>query len=293
MAAMGVDIGQVADATASIERAAKAEAAAAHAASQATIGRSILSSAAPADMIANAEARVATTHAARDAARAASRTAQTTVRAFADRIVEWFGGAVHDPAMTARAWVYRVEALGRKRLNGYHDWDGVIAVDRKRHALTVKALNLLRRGQHSAVTADMWDTLRTLVHETVHGHSPLKALGYVRHGAAIEEATTELAARRMMRDTFGAHGPGSYHNVIARLHTATGASTDLLERTSVLFHGPRPADAPVSRTADEHLRLFARWFVQQRDGLTTVPSATDPRVVQAFNAMLPHMTKGP
>jgi hypothetical protein len=47
---------------------------------------------------------------------------------------------------------------------------------------------------------------KTLLHETIHNHSPITATVYERAAAAVEETTTELLARRLMRDMFGARG---------------------------------------------------------------------------------------
>jgi len=228
-----------------------------------------------------------------DRARAEALAVQRTVRDFADRIVEFFGGAVHDPAMNVLGGSYRVESLAHRHLNGYHTWDGLVAVDKGRHAMMVRALERIAAGDMGAVTREEWGTIRTLVHETMHGHSPLAAAGYVKHGAAIEEATTELAARNVTREVFGTYGQGSYPDVIERLRLASGCSMTQLELASVLFHGPRPQGSPVSVTPDAHLRLFSRWLVAVRDGLATVPDAHNPQVDAMFNTLLPAMRKGP
>jgi hypothetical protein len=250
--------------------------------------------------------RVAETKALEAATKA--REAQATVRAFGDRLVQAHACVVHDSMALRDAWEYRVESLARRHLNGYHTFTGRIGIDTRRHAQSVEALASLARGEPPGAqgTATQWDTVRTLVHETVHGHSPLAPPGYRNHGAAIEEATTELSARYIMDRVFGTHGGGSYDGVIARLETgllahevATGggaaaaAVREHMALAALRFHGPTPVGAGVSLTPDEHLRLYARWYVQTRHALPEVPASNDPRVRAVYNALLPRLIGGP
>lgn len=54
--------------------------------------------------------------------------------------------------------------------------------------------------------------MKVIVHETLHSHSPLAPSGYVAEGAALEEVTTELLARRVMRDRYGLKTMGPPHD---------------------------------------------------------------------------------
>lgn len=64
----------------------------------------------------------------------------------------------------------------------------------------VDSTRFLSGQDKSAIAAS---GLKTLVHETLHAHSPLGAFTYSRHGMWVEEVTVELGARRIMRDKFG------------------------------------------------------------------------------------------
>jgi SPP1 gp7 family putative phage head morphogenesis protein len=55
-------------------------------------------------------------------------------------------------------------------------------------------------------TSQQENGFKTLLHETVHNHSPFAWSAYERAGAVVEEVTTETLARRLMRDQFGARG---------------------------------------------------------------------------------------
>lgn len=48
------------------------------------------------------------------------------------------------------------------------------------------------------------DDLHVLMHETLHGFSPISPMAYRGHGAQIEEITTEVSARHIMNQRYGA-----------------------------------------------------------------------------------------
>lgn len=150
----------------------------------------------------------------------------------------------------------------RSGVAGYHTSDGLIAMDRdgverasrfvQRAASSDKTIGqqirdlsktygdvtmpdgtLRRAGE---VVRDMQKeahAYHTLVHEGLHGYGPrYQGFGggnaYQAHGVLVEEVTTEVAARRIMRDTFdlqrgdvesmdipkNKYGSGSYNNLI-------------------------------------------------------------------------------
>lgn len=74
--------------------------------------------------------------------------------------------------------------------------------------------------------------VRTVVHEVLHGFSPLEASAYRGAAGQVEEVTTEVMARVMSRDLFGipmiGHAEGSYaHDIEAAteaIRELTGAS---------------------------------------------------------------------
>lgn len=84
---------------------------------------------------------------------------------------------------------------------GWHDWQGRLALTEKRWKELVR-WSVNPKSDASA--------LRTLIHETVHGHSPIKPVVYEGLGKKVEEATTELAARGIMRQIGVTNFRGSY-----------------------------------------------------------------------------------
>ena len=88
--------------------------------------------------------------------------------------------------------------------------------------------------------------------------------------------------------------PGFSNIDLAALVTAIATQVLLLMALAALrFHGPTPVGAGVSLTPDEHLRLYARWYVQTRHALPEVPASNDPRVRAVYTALLPRLIGGP
>lgn len=89
--------------------------------------------------------------------------------------------------------------------------------------------------------------VKTLIHETLHGFSPIAPHAYQGHGAQIEEVTTEVMARVVGHDAFGIkmqrHDQGSYSFEIEAVTNAisslTGDKPELayerLQRASARF----------------------------------------------------------
>ena len=55
----------------------------------------------------------------------------------------------------------------------------------------------------SLVDKDGVNSARALVHEVVHAHSPMRQSAYHDFGGRIEELSTEIVARKIVRDTYG------------------------------------------------------------------------------------------
>jgi SPP1 gp7 family putative phage head morphogenesis protein len=83
----------------------------------------------------------------------------------------------------------------------YHDWNGKVALSQDTRsnfdAFGLKA----ERGDWSAIATDEWLSLRTVIHEELHGMSPLTPSAYIpgEASANIEEVLTEVLARRNVR----------------------------------------------------------------------------------------------
>lgn len=75
------------------------------------------------------------------------------------------------------------------------------------------------------------ESMRTFVHESLHGFSPIDKSSYRQLGAMVEEVTTEAAARRVTHELFGhpirAHdefGASYYHEINAATQAVAAAT---------------------------------------------------------------------
>jgi len=94
-----------------------------------------------------------------------------------------------------------------KDWRGVHGWDGAITLHRSLAVLVRQvglALASRKAGERLAIDTDQMQALRTLIHETVHGHSAILPAVYARDaGRVVEEATTEVAAQRFVEQLTG------------------------------------------------------------------------------------------
>jgi hypothetical protein len=88
-------------------------------------------------------------------------------------------------------------------VGGIHHWDGSIQVRDKTVRRTGELLSAFARGTNVINEDKRVNAVHTLVHEAVHGHSPIRREQFKGRYRLLEEATTEMAARKVMRDTFG------------------------------------------------------------------------------------------
>lgn len=103
----------------------------------------------------------------------------------------------------------------------------------------------------------MGDGVRVAVHEHVHGYGPLQKEAYTGHGVIVEEVSTEVTARRIMRDQFGLDlrsddARGSYQGYIKGMldviqksvpNTSITKAWDILEGASLKFKSDPPLTA--------------------------------------------------
>jgi hypothetical protein len=88
---------------------------------------------------------------------------------------------------------------------GLHKWDGSVKVVKSYLESTARALAMdpaaLRalpiHEQHSLLHG-----LQVLVHEELHGASRIRSIAYLGPGVGIEEAATEILARKIVREHF-------------------------------------------------------------------------------------------
>lgn len=116
-------------------------------------------------------------------------------------------------------------------VGGVHDWNGTIIVRDKSVARAAKLMEAKKSGAPIPPKAEKG--AHVIVHEAVHGHSPIRREQFKGRYRLLEEATTELAARKVMRDTFGTDrakfspGPdsyGAYHKFCDSLQQGVVAS---------------------------------------------------------------------
>ena len=109
------------------------------------------------------------------------------------------------------------------------------------------ALQSLARGKQD---------MHLMMHEALHGFSPLGVKNaYVGHGAQIEEITTEVAARFIMHQSFGAevtHFTGGSYN--SQVHAVTLAVAELAGKTpDDAFHDLHSASMEFKKRAASSL----------------------------------------
>jgi SPP1 gp7 family putative phage head morphogenesis protein len=109
--------------------------------------------------------------------------------------------------------------------------------------------------------------MHVITHETLHGYGPQFASQYVGIGVPIEEVTTEVVARKLMRERYGVVaqpevGLGAYETYIQQTITAVRSSlgvsprraASILERASVQFRKiPQPASLTAAAATEEYL----------------------------------------
>ena len=107
--------------------------------------------------------------------------------------------------------------------HGLHTWAGATYVREDVHRA---AARFFIDPEHASDTEV--DAAKVLLHEEVHGHSPMQASAYRGAGAFVEEATTELAARHVLESTFSQQvGRGTYQREIDRLTEAVGKTAGI------------------------------------------------------------------
>lgn len=135
---------------------------------------------------------------------------------------------------------------------------------------------------------------KTLIHESIHAHGPHHVSSYYGEGVAPEEISTEVAARRIVRDRVGVTADGvnassgigrtygSYQNlidpVVSKIRTLTGGGSseayDVLERAALRYKQTLPGGTPDHTgfggpTARDAVKLFAQCVAQSLPNLSS------------------------
>jgi hypothetical protein len=119
------------------------------------------------------------------------------------------------------------------RTNGTHAWNGTITINRDRmEPIRVALRNGVLEGETKYT-----GYLRTVIHEEIHHASPISSVVYRGQGVVLEEATTEMAARRVLGEvTKQEITTGSYTNYIDHMTEGLKASLGVsqAEATKIL-----------------------------------------------------------
>lgn len=135
-------------------------------------------------------------------------------------LIEAHGYKSHD-ALRGAADVLRVGDSGDMAgFAGFHNWDGSIVVSPDTIKHSRAALRKIQLGVDPG--AEDVRRLASLIHEEIHGASAMASSAYQGAGAAIEEAATELAARRITAKLTGHRIAGIYDEEIDGLRAVVG-----------------------------------------------------------------------
>jgi len=141
---------------------------------------------------------------------------------------------------------------------GLHHWDGKIEIAPKTLMRSRAGLRKLQLG--FSPSKEEQDCIAALIHEELHGTSPLRGSAYQGVGAALEEATTERAAQTIARQLFGKYESSIYGDEIAGLREVLGTQATEAQISELLDAGilrlkrlDRMAETP-----DQHVANFVR-----------------------------------
>lgn len=191
--------------------------------------------------------------------------AQRAIRAHLSKILARIGLHNHGANRSKSRRYTIMRQMKSANLRGVHDWDGQLLIREDVHQMALAFFQHPERANSAHA-----DAAAVLLHEEIHGHSPLLKEGYEKSGAFIEEATTELLARYVMRQHLrGSFEGGAYNAELIGLdgvvRHALGVGDDKSELASKLAHKSalraaafmRDSKAqPVSHRHD-YVRLFA------------------------------------
>jgi hypothetical protein len=143
--------------------------------------------------------------------------------------------------------IVRTHIPAIENAHAYHDWDGKIRLSEGTADGLARHGNIAVSERHGSQQSNLTrrghdDHMRVAVHEVLHGYGPVYPHQYVGKGAKVEEITTEVAARRIMNDRYGASKrAGSYNEYIDRaleiikVHKGTGFDEAVVELDRVSF----------------------------------------------------------
>jgi hypothetical protein len=108
--------------------------------------------------------------------------------------------AVDNPEKINEAGI--LENAYKEISSGTHSWDGRIEFKESvKHDLVGFAQAMAEK--RTSVTPGQFDAWRVALHEELHGLSSMGPHAYVGIGVLVEEVTTEIVARKIMRENYG------------------------------------------------------------------------------------------
>lgn len=132
-----------------------------------------------------------------------SRADQVIVRREMNALMEEFGLWNDDlyRAKKEAGRYYSYQPGMRPNAVGVHHWEGTIGMERYHESRSAEFFTRIAKGERPLSPAAL--RAKTLVHESIHGCSPMASSAYAGAGKIVEEATTEAAARYMMIKKYG------------------------------------------------------------------------------------------
>lgn len=175
---------------------------------------------------------------------------QAVIRREVRSIVDRLGMVDRDATREARDRIRTLPLVHLKDAWGLHAGTGEIWIDREVDRRSRSFFAKLATGARPSEVETA--RTRTLIHETVHGYSPLGHASYAGAGRVVEEVTVELTARRLMRETFSL-SYGAIARPIASPQSSRSYDREIVavrRRVQALFGiGPRAAIEVLEETA--------------------------------------------
>lgn len=123
--------------------------------------------------------------------------AQTAVRDQLRHLLGYLN--LHPHGVKRGANIYQLQENNNEAYGTYDFNTGAVHINEDVHHRAMAFLQDPTNPKHQRYAEDV----STLIHETLHSHAPLHPKAYSGQAAFIEEATTEMLARRVMREQFG------------------------------------------------------------------------------------------
>lgn len=163
---------------------------------------------------------------------------------------------------------------------GFHEWDGTIRLAPNTIRDSRAALRKIQLGIDPG--DDHANALNVLLHEEIHGASAMTKAAFQGPGAALEEAATELVARRISSQLMGREIGAVYADEIAGLKQALNkvskAKPEALAKRIDEAVSALKSSAPLAKTPAQHIDNFVdalKLTPKQKQALTKQLTETE------------------